>query len=205
MNDSRRRAVETLRRRLATDPSLRKTLSRASRASYPLRAARLIAASRTPEARYKRSVSKARQMADPRNRQHLSDKMKAYIAEHPEFRLRILETLRDPVISHRRLFQLKKVMREMHQRVERNDKGQIVRFREIICAHCKKPFRYASAYRRFCSNACNSRHQQEKLRPVVKPKIRRACLCCGNEFSSEGAHNRLCSTCRTRSSSPYEP
>lgn len=27
----------------------------------------------------------------------------------------------------------------------------------------------------------------------------RACLCCGNIFRSEGAHNRLCDTCRKMS------
>ena len=32
----------------------------------------------------------------------------------------------------------------------------------------------------------------------------RPCLCCGKSFASDGPHNRLCSTCRTKSVSPYE-
>lgn len=36
--------------------------------------------------------------------------------------------------------------------------------------------------------------------PYAKPKpariTRRACLCCGREFRSEGIHNRLCGYCR---------
>ncbi|MEI2806209.1 MAG: hypothetical protein V9G18_09785 [Albidovulum sp.] len=36
--------------------------------------------------------------------------------------------------------------------------------------------------------------------PHAKPKpariTRRACLCCGQEFTSEGIHNRLCGYCR---------
>lgn len=33
----------------------------------------------------------------------------------------------------------------------------------------------------------------------------RKCLCCGNEFASAHAGNRLCSTCRRTSVSPYAP
>ncbi len=32
----------------------------------------------------------------------------------------------------------------------------------------------------------------------------RACLCCGNEFRSEGPHNRLCQNCRGQSLSPLD-
>ena len=33
---------------------------------------------------------------------------------------------------------------------------------------------------------------------------RRACLCCGTSFMSEGAHHRMCSLCRRRSHD-YDP
>lgn len=32
----------------------------------------------------------------------------------------------------------------------------------------------------------------------------RPCLCCQREFRSEGAHNRLCDTCRRIDASPFE-
>lgn len=39
-----------------------------------------------------------------------------------------------------------------------------------------------------------------------KPKAAaRRCMCCGHDFPSDGPHNRLCSTCRNRSFSPYAP
>jgi hypothetical protein len=42
--------------------------------------------------------------------------------------------------------------------------------------------------------------------PYSKPKpariARRACLCCGQEFTSEGIHNRLCDPCRRRDYPP---
>lgn len=37
-----------------------------------------------------------------------------------------------------------------------------------------------------------------------KGSTERACMCCGKPFLSEGAHNRLCGSCRNRSSSPYD-
>ena len=42
-----------------------------------------------------------------------------------------------------------------------------------------------------------------KLKP--KKVANRSCLCCRKPFVSEGAHNRLCGDCRTRSVSPYAP
>ena len=42
-----------------------------------------------------------------------------------------------------------------------------------------------------------------KLKP--KKVANRTCLCCRKPFVSEGAHNRLCGDCRTRSVSPYAP
>lgn len=30
-------------------------------------------------------------------------------------------------------------------------------------------------------------------------------MCCGQKFQSEGAHNRMCNSCRALESSPYEP
>lgn len=40
-------------------------------------------------------------------------------------------------------------------------------------------------------------------RPAPRPVARsRACLCCGQMFSSAGAHNRLCSACRRGASDP---
>lgn len=39
-----------------------------------------------------------------------------------------------------------------------------------------------------------------------KPKMqRRLCLCCGTEFASEGAHNRLCPRCRKQAHTPCMP
>lgn len=32
----------------------------------------------------------------------------------------------------------------------------------------------------------------------------RRCLCCGNNFKSEGAHNRLCCRCRTKEKTPFD-
>ncbi|MDF1627008.1 MAG: helix-turn-helix domain-containing protein [Parvibaculaceae bacterium] len=29
-------------------------------------------------------------------------------------------------------------------------------------------------------------------------RMRRRCMCCGNSFKSEGIHNRLCKTCKTK-------
>lgn len=44
----------------------------------------------------------------------------------------------------------------------------------------------------------------EKL--TAKPTVQqRPCMCCGRVFASDGPHNRLCSTCRTRPHSPYAP
>lgn len=43
-----------------------------------------------------------------------------------------------------------------------------------------------------------------KLKPATRPGLRK-CLCCKRDFMSEGAHNRLCSRCRTRDVSPYAP
>lgn len=41
---------------------------------------------------------------------------------------------------------------------------------------------------------------------VGKPKKQvRKCMCCSNEFMSEGAHNRLCTRCRNKETSPYQP
>jgi hypothetical protein len=40
------------------------------------------------------------------------------------------------------------------------------------------------------------------LKPATK---RRQCMCCGNQFSSEGPHNRLCAACRKKQTSPYQP
>lgn len=34
---------------------------------------------------------------------------------------------------------------------------------------------------------------------------RRPCMCCGTEFISEGAHNRLCCRCRSLDISPFAP
>lgn len=34
-------------------------------------------------------------------------------------------------------------------------------------------------------------------RKRAKSTRRRPCMCCGDDFNSEGIHNRLCSTCRS--------
>lgn len=38
---------------------------------------------------------------------------------------------------------------------------------------------------------------------LQKKTTQRACMCCGKKFASEGPHNRLCTTCRNKSFSPY--
>ena len=35
--------------------------------------------------------------------------------------------------------------------------------------------------------------------PASKGPRKRPCLCCGREFTSEGPHNRMCTSCRGRS------
>lgn len=37
------------------------------------------------------------------------------------------------------------------------------------------------------------------------PRKKRPCLCCGETFQSEGAHNRLCSPCKDRDGPPQSP
>jgi len=45
-----------------------------------------------------------------------------------------------------------------------------------------------------------------ELRARALASRRRACLCCGGPFASEGAHHRLCATCSRLggAASPYE-
>lgn len=44
----------------------------------------------------------------------------------------------------------------------------------------------------------------EILNAAPKP-TKRACMCCGRQFPSEGSHNRLCNQCRNKNHSPYAP
>ena len=37
---------------------------------------------------------------------------------------------------------------------------------------------------------------------ALRNRRRRACLCCGREFLSEGLHNRMCDPCRHRDMAP---
>ncbi len=37
---------------------------------------------------------------------------------------------------------------------------------------------------------------------ALRQRRRRACLCCGHEFASEGIHNRMCDPCRQRDMAP---
>lgn len=44
---------------------------------------------------------------------------------------------------------------------------------------------------------------------VAKPRVapegqQRKCLCCENTFWSQGAHNRLCNSCRRQSAGPMD-
>ena len=48
------------------------------------------------------------------------------------------------------------------------------------------------------------REQVAKLPASCQPR-ERACLCCGHRFMSEGAHNRLCTSCRHRSDDGFIP
>ena len=47
--------------------------------------------------------------------------------------------------------------------------------------------------------------KQRRAAHEKKRKQRRACLCCGKSFLSEGPHNRLCNACRQKGDdgSPY--
>lgn len=40
-------------------------------------------------------------------------------------------------------------------------------------------------------------------RDAAAHKQQRPCMCCGKRFTSDGPHNRLCGSCRTRQFSPY--
>ncbi len=53
---------------------------------------------------------------------------------------------------------------------------------------------------------CAPRNPAAVAEPRHPPK-RRACLCCGRQFLSEGPHHRLCGGCRNESQrlSPYAP
>lgn len=53
-------------------------------------------------------------------------------------------------------------------------------------------------------DACLRRLGDRRSTPL-KPKkaANRPCLCCGNPFVSQGAHNRLCDRCRRIGVSPY--
>ncbi len=42
--------------------------------------------------------------------------------------------------------------------------------------------------------------QKQTARDAAAKRKRRPCLCCKREFDSEGVHNRLCNSCRTRAS-----
>lgn len=49
--------------------------------------------------------------------------------------------------------------------------------------------------------------RQERPAPPVPStpgRSRRACLCCGAPFWSEGPHNRLCGECRRREADPFD-
>lgn len=37
---------------------------------------------------------------------------------------------------------------------------------------------------------------------TAKPTTKRACMCCHNDFKSQGSHNRLCYKCRQESATP---
>lgn len=39
---------------------------------------------------------------------------------------------------------------------------------------------------------------------VQSVRKERACLCCSNKFMSEGAHNRLCTRCRSKEKTPFD-
>ncbi len=45
---------------------------------------------------------------------------------------------------------------------------------------------------------------RKKFRTVSRAGPRK-CLCCGQQFTSEGPHNRLCTFCRNKDVSPYAP
>lgn len=46
--------------------------------------------------------------------------------------------------------------------------------------------------------AVRARLGREGYEVVTAKTTRRPCLCCGKDFNSAGAHNRLCSGCRSR-------
>lgn len=57
-----------------------------------------------------------------------------------------------------------------------------------------------------------TRNQAEATRGSMQSRDDRAgrrterpCMCCGNPFSSEGIHNRLCTSCRHRNSEGWDP
>ena len=44
----------------------------------------------------------------------------------------------------------------------------------------------------------------ETLAPKPE-RQQRECMCCRTQFMSDGPHNRLCTRCRTKETSPYHP
>lgn len=48
------------------------------------------------------------------------------------------------------------------------------------------------------------RQTPEPPTPSMPGRSRRACLCCGAPFWSEGPHNRLCGECRRREPDPFD-
>jgi hypothetical protein len=57
----------------------------------------------------------------------------------------------------------------------------------------------------FYSGKDRAQTRCEALRAEAEAKskrMKRPCLCCGQEFQSEGIHNRLCDPCRQRDVAP---
>ncbi len=48
------------------------------------------------------------------------------------------------------------------------------------------------------AQAVHTRLGREGYEVVTTKTTRRPCLCCGKDFNSAGAHNRLCSDCRRK-------
>lgn len=44
--------------------------------------------------------------------------------------------------------------------------------------------------------------EQEAKLPKTRQRRERACMCCGRDFMSDGAHNRLCDGCRKADGGP---
>ena len=70
--------------------------------------------------------------------------------------------------------------------------------RKISLYHVPDPSRLPCGVSPAPTGRCNA------VKGTRRYQARRPCMCCRKTFYSEGPHNRLCSGCRTKSTSPFD-